>query len=201
MTSEFVLPEGAQLSVICYLDSTPRTFHSEVEKGRPLTLKCNAEWCGMLDKGARAMLVYQEGDSIQKAETTVRARTQRDDSWVLQLGEPKWELVDQRRHPRHPAELLAQVRIVSEQDGSPVFETQSCKTVDLSLGGCWIATTSLPAQGALIEVQLHLSYFGTIRAMGVVAWSDANRGGFGVEFLDYIGSARYYLHQFLQRAA
>ena len=72
-------------------------------------------------------------------------------------------------------------------------------TEDLSLGGAWVRPEQALAPGLLVQVTAQLDEQ-EVRFLALVA-RDAGEDGVGLEFLDYVGGARYYLHGFLERSA
>jgi c-di-GMP-binding flagellar brake protein YcgR len=148
------------------------------------------------------MLVVQAGKTLYKAEADVNSCEKSEDGiWTVNAGNVLWQLVDRRRYPRYAMKLPVKLRFVHETEGAAQITEFEGTTDDLSLGGAWVTTNEDVELGTLIEFQAALSPNEYVRALAVVAHATEQRVGIGIEFLDYVGGARYNLHTFLSKAA
>lgn len=206
MDSVFSSPEsvapGLPVTVVFYNENKPMAVTASVQTGKPFTLSTNDKNASALAAGRRAMLILQDGLNFAKAEAQISDCRQDGDAWVIEAGDFGWEEVDRRRYPRYTVALPVQVRAVVEVEGGAELMHFAGVTEDMSLGGAWVRSESRLDSGSLVEFQTDLTPGTTIRCLAIVAWSSSDsQDGFGVEFLDFLGGSRYYLHGFLRNAA
>jgi hypothetical protein len=191
---------GALVTVVYYLAERPVVLAATVSNESPQIL----EPCDSLQEPntdpRRAMLIVRNGDGFLKAEAEIEWFGSGED-WKIHLSSFSWEEVDRRRFPRHEIRLDVRMRAVTDDGGTAEIVHLEAKTVDLSLGGAWIETTRPVPAGTLVEFLAQLAGNEQIRVLGIVAHSADGVPGFGVEFLDYMGAARFELHKFLSQAA
>ena len=72
-------------------------------------------------------------------------------------------------------------------------------TENLSLGGAFVIASRTLGKGSLVEVNMQLGPQGS-RILGIVVRAEDGQG-FAVQFMDFVGAARHYLHNFLAETA
>jgi hypothetical protein len=105
-------------------------------------------------------------------------------------------LDDRRRHPRYPVRIPVQVRAVQESSGKVTIQGFEGLTENLSLGGASVACDAVIQAGALLNLTLQTEEGHWSSVLGIATWS-GETGGVGVEFLDFIGDAKYRIHTLL----
>lgn len=197
-SKELVSP-GSEVGLVFYEDTTPHALSTIVGSVRPFATVTHEPAASRLAPGQRVMLIFENGAKYAKAEAEVTACSEENGAWRVEVGHFGWEEVDRRRFTRHKLHLDVKLRSVQETDeGAAVIQFDGL-TEDVSLGGAWIKSDTKIAAGSLMEFSTMIGSQ-HIRVLSIVA-RDAGAGGFGVEFLDFVGSARYLLHGFLEPAA
>lgn len=187
---------GTSVSVVYYEGAAPTAFPATLESHEPLVLVSRNPVCQGLRSGCRALLAYQVGNGCFKAEfENAQVREERG-AWRIVAPCAEWDTVDRRRYPRFLVERPASLRIVAEREGCVASVRFDGWTSNLSMGGAGIRAKEAVARGSLINVTVAVTELDYVRALGMVAWTNAS-GQFGVEFLDFIGDSRRTLHEFL----
>lgn len=192
---------GTPVAMLFFDDGQPAFSNCEVATTHPFTLRCDDSVAEQIEPGRRVLLVLKDRGHFAKAETKIRAVRSTGESWILYPDEHAWELLEHRRYPRYKVEVPAHVRLIQEADGGPTVAVYEGCTTDLSLGGAWIETVGRPEPGTLVDFRLELPGAGWQRMLAVVARTLEGRQGFAVEFVEYVGGARFNLQGFLERAA
>jgi hypothetical protein len=192
---------GAQVGIVFYVDSQPVAVTASVVSAHPFVMSSEDAGARQLQQGRRVMLLVQQGEHFAKAEAEIFAREQHSGEWQIVAGDFGWEEVDRRRYPRYELEIPVQMKAAIEKEGAVELSRFHGRTVDISVGGAWVDVDERPPQGSLVEFEAELAPGEFIRALCVVAWSETNKKGIGLEFLDFIGGSRYFLHTFLTRSA
>ncbi len=201
MSDQSTLAVGDSVSVICYVDATPRTVTGRVASLEPFVVESRERLCERLEGGMRATVLHRSGRYFTKAETTIGSCAFDGEIWSMSAAKAEWQMLDRRRYPRFDVAIPARIRAVHEGAGVVEFQSFEATTGNVSLGGVWIDSDAPAEEGTLVEIQLELKTGESARAFGVVAWADNERAGYGVEFLEFFGASRYYLHTFLSKAA
>jgi hypothetical protein len=118
----------------------------------------------------------------------------------IEFDSPVWHSTDRRRFPRFEVEVPALVRKVAEREGEIMLEASAANTRDISAGGAWLKGDDAILSGTVVQVELNL-HGHVCRALSVVVRNAEDQDGFAVEFLDFVGSSRYILTEFLRLAA
>ena len=92
------------------------------------------------------------------------------------------------------------IKAVIENNGAAQLKYVKAQTVDISLGGVWVKSDEPLTPGNLVEFQAELAHGEHMRVLAIVAWSNETEG-LGLEFVDFLGGSRYYLHNFLSSKA
>lgn len=193
-----VLP-GAEVGIVFYEEFTPCALSATIASVKPFAATTTEAGAGRLKNGQRVMLVLQSGSKYAKAEAEVVACADHNGSWRIEVGHFGWEEVDRRRFPRHAIQLDVSLRSVLETEDGVEIKQFSGTTEDVSLGGVWVRPEESIPPGSLLELSTTLDGQ-AVRILSIVA-RDAGENGIGIEFLDFVGGARYYLHGFLEQRA
>lgn len=197
-SKEMVSP-GSEVGLVFYEDTTPHALSTVVGSVRPFATVTSEAAAARLSPGQRVMLIFENGAKYAKAEAEVTKCSEEDGTWRVEVGHFGWEEVDRRRFTRHKVHMDVKLRSVQETaEGAAVLQFDGW-TEDISLGGAWIKSDTKIEAGSLMEFSAMIGSQ-NVRVLSIVA-RDAGEGGFGVEFLDFVGSARYLLHGFLEPAA
>lgn len=188
---------GSEVGIVFYQETTPHALTTNVVSVRPFAAACSEPGAGRLNPGQRVMLVSEAEGKYAKAEAEVSSVTEEGGAWRIEIGHFGWEEVDRRRFPRRPFEVPVSLRSVVETEAGVEVHHFGGKTEDISLGGVWVVPDHPLQPGSLVEMNLTLGTH-PVRILAIVA-RDAGQGGVGLEFLDYVGGARYYLHGFLNK--
>lgn len=182
--------------VVAYQDGAPRFGTGKLVSVAPFWLKTTSDGFE-LQPGQRVLLVQQEGKNVGKASGVVSSVV----DGVAEVDNLAYEEVDRRRYPRHEIGVQVSIRAVSEVEQQAHIVHFEGSTKDLSLGGAWINSDIGLAPGSLVDVQITLRSGSQSRILGIIAWTDDQNPGFGIEFLDFVGDARYRLHEFMSQNA
>lgn len=193
-----VIP-GAEVGIVFYEEFTPFALTTTLVSVKPFAATTDEAGAARLNSGQRVMLVLQSGPKYAKAEAEVVACSNENGTWRIEVGHFGWEEVDRRRFPRHAVQLDVALRSVLETESGVEVHQFTGTTEDISLGGIWVRPNQPMIPGSLVELNLTLDGQ-PLRILSIVA-RDAGESGVGLEFLDFVGGARYYLHGFLERKA
>lgn len=191
------VPAGTGFALVYYTDGFPHFLTTKVVSSHPFILEADQNVSGRLAVGQKVLIVHQNETDFSKANAEIAtAQNNR-----VTLSNVNWDNIDRRRYPRHEVAIHVSIRSIVDDVTGTRFQTFEGVTTDLSLGGTWVDSPAPVAAGSLVQIEADLSSQEKIRLLGIVAWANQNRPGFGIEFLDFVGGARYYLHEFLSRAA
>ncbi len=198
--STYVIKTGSQVSLVFYVNAQPVALAATVCRANPLTVTTNDRSALLVEVGKRTLLILQDTGQFAKAEAQVTKCEPCADGWKIEVGQFGWEEVDRRRYPRYAIQIPIVVKAVMERNGSAQLKYVQGETIDVSLGGTWIKATDDLTPGSLVEFQAELGSGEHMRALAIVAWR-AEEVGIGLEFVDFLGGSRYYLHNYLSKAA
>lgn len=190
---------GQPIRMVFFTDLGSVAVRGTVRSILPLSIIVSGAEAGLVGEGNRVLLIMNFKQEFFKAEANVARGSHEAQDWVFELANEHWEEVDRRRYPRYPVEVPVQLRAIQELGGMTDIRTFEGKADDLSVGGAWVSVDGEVASGTLVEFQATLSPTERIRMMGLVAHVDDD--GFGVEFIDFVGSSRYVLHSYLTQKA
>lgn len=146
------------------------------------------------------VLVWHRDESVMKGEADAVAVEPYKAGYVLTIERTHVAEVDRRVYPRYPIESSVSVRSVCDVKGSQVIALSQGVTKDISLGGAWIDVQPTVPMGSIVE--FHMKIDGEdMSALAMVAHDNPNRGGNGLEFIDFYGDSRDKFVKFLERAA
>jgi hypothetical protein len=191
---------GAAVAAVFYVDTQPYYAYCRVVSTHPFKIECAEEQAALLSPATRLMLVFEGAKGFSRAVSTVRDIRQIEGGCVIDAEEPTWELLEKRCYPRHEVRVPVSVRTAIETNGQAEFAVVDGHTENVGLGGAWINIGRPLSNGNLVEVLMRIQPTIEVRILGIIVRSESEQG-FAVQFLDYIGSARYHLHNFLNQAA
>lgn len=191
---------GQQLTFVAHIDGVPHSDQVVVVEAAPFVVEANASWCRGLRRSMRAVLLKPESGTFAKSEVEIVSLSKFRNTFRIGFEAPAWHATDRRRFPRFEVDVPTLLRKVCETEGEIRIEAQIARTQDLSSGGAWLVGESNMANGTVAQVELNLN--GNVcRTLSVVVRNEPGREGFAVEFLDFVGSSRYLLSEFLRLAA
>lgn len=188
------------LTVVAQIDGTPHSDQVTVYETEPLVVESHATWGHLLRRGGRVMLLKPRDGQFEKSEVQIVSLQKFRNTHRIGFEAPAWQSTDRRRFPRFECQVPVIVRLVAEDTEGIHLRTSVGITDDLSAGGAWIRSEQTTPEGTVVQVEMNL-YSNACRALGVVVRNEPGRDGFGIEFLDFIGSSRYALTDFLRQAA
>ncbi|HMS54250.1 MAG TPA: PilZ domain-containing protein [Fimbriimonadaceae bacterium] len=186
---------GMRCVLVAYKLGDPHFCTAKIESTDPFNLSIEGKNL-RLEVGQRIMVVVQDNTEPVKAQAVVESVA--DTS--ITLSSLQWEDVDRRRFPRFTVNTGVEIKTISEGENGPEVILFKGTTMDVSLGGTWILGEQPASSGSLVETRLTLNGH-TAKVLGLIAWTNDEQLGFGVEFLDFVGDARYRLHEFLSGKA
>lgn len=191
---------GEQLTLVATIDGVPYSDQVTVCETEPFVVEAPADWCRLLRRTWKAILLRPHAGGFTRAEVEVVSLSKFRNTHRIGLTTPQWEASDRRRYPRFPLQTSVALRSVSESSEGVQIETVVAVTEDLSVGSAWVKTNQILPAGTVVQVEVSIT--GHIcRMLGFVVRDEPERMGFAVEFLDFVGSSRYLLNEFLQNAA
>lgn len=191
---------GSQVHVLFYEEAQPRVLSARIGGLTPMALTTEDPAVRLLKPSMRSILVTEEEGSVAKAECHVKECQAVGDQWRLEVDITAWEEVDRRRYPRYQIELPVRMRRVKEESGGAQLTDIVAITKDVSLGGMLVSVGEELGEGSLVEVQAALRPKEHIRVLAIVVRA-LEAGHAGLEFIDFVGGARYAMHGFLSEAA
>ncbi len=191
---------GESLTLVATIEGVPYSDQVKVSETEPLVVEASADWCRLLRRTWKAMLLRPQDGGFTKSEVEIVSNSKFRNAHRLGLSVPQWEETDRRRYPRFPIQTSVALRSVNESSDGVQIESVVGVTEDLSVGSAWVKTNQELPSGTVVQVEISVT--GHIcRMLGFVVRGASDRQGFAVEFLDFMGSSRYLLGEFLQKAA
>lgn len=201
MSADTTLLPGSPVSLIWYCGEEPKSVIGTVYSVEPLWLEVSDDDVENVQSGESVKILFQHAGTFETGSAKVANTTRAGGRWRVELTNLSWSKADRRSHKRYPALVKAVCRYVSEAPSGCQINQFTVTTKDISMGGAWIASDSTIPAGSILNVELSTSPTASVKALGVVAWTDPNGRGFGVEFLDLIGTSRHSLTNFIQQQA
>lgn len=192
--------EGQSVTLVQQLGSDTLCIRGTVKSVVPLILRFEQESLP-IDTDQVVIVLSTSPSAFAKATDRCESVTHISGATEIQFGEVTWNAGDRRMYPRWNIATHMTMRAVTEGDSGPTLCDFNGVTSDISLGGVWIDCDAPLPSGSLVQTELVLNPREVIRVLGIVVRTDAERNGFGVEFLDFVGASRYHLHEFLARKA
>lgn len=191
---------GQVLTLVAHIDGVPHSEQVSVAEVDPFIIEARAPWCRNLRRGKKVVLLRPLNGAFEKSECEIVSLSKFRNNFRIEFDLPVWHSTDRRRFPRFEVEVPALLRKVAEREGEITLEATAATTSDISAGGAWLEAEDEIEAGTVVQVELNLQGH-VCRALSVVVRQSENRAGFAVEFLDFVGSSRYILTEFLKLAA
>lgn len=192
---------GENVTLLLHTDDRPTWTVARIHSKNPFSVELEGN-CADHFRGVKSLLViHDSGRKYAKGEGKVGDLSTRGDQAWLTFKEFHWEAVDNRDNPRFPTEVQVIIRTIEEHDGGIQADDQVGLTQNLSLGGSLVQLSKPVTKGQLVEFRVTLEPGNVVRTMAVIAHTDKAGTLAGINFIDYIGAARYSLHQFLTKLA
>lgn len=192
---------GENVTLLLHTDDRPTWTVARIHSRVPFSVELESGSADLF-RGVKSLLViHDSGRKYAKGEGKVGDLATKGDQAWLTFKEFHWETVDNRDNPRFNAEVQVIVRTIQEHDGAIQADDQVGVTQNLSLGGSMVQLSKPVSKGQLVEFRLTLEPGNVVRTMAVVAHTNKEGTVAGINFIDYIGAARYSLHQFLTKLA
>jgi|GEM_PF-2055466 len=194
-------PVGEDVTILVHTDDRPLWAKGKIVSAAPFSVEIDAAHADLLRSVPSLLVLHDSGRKYCKGEGKVGNFVEKDGKAWLKFTDFRWEIVDNRDNPRFEVSIQAVVRSVQEHEGKVVTDDQVGVLKNLSLGGALVELRAQMAKGQLVEFRATIEPNVTIRAMGVIAHTSPTDGLAGISFVDYIGAARYTLHQYLKNLA
>lgn len=192
---------GENVMVLLHTDDRPTWTTARIHTKTPFSVELEGHSAEKF-RGVRSVLViHDSGRKYAKGEGKIGDLSTNGDQAWLTFKDFHWESVDNRDNPRFDTEVQAILRTIEEYEGCIKADDQVGITKNLSLGGSLVQLSKPVVKGQLVEFRVTLEPGQVVRTMAVVAHTDKEGTLAGVNFIDYIGAARYSLHQFLSKLA
>lgn len=188
------------LTFVAHIDGIPHSEQVTVSDADPFIVEASASWCRNLRRGKKVVLLRPLENSFAKSEVEIVSLSKFRNTFRIEFDPPVWHSTDRRRFPRFEVEVPALLRKVAEREGEIMLEASAANTRDISAGGAWLSADEDVPSGTVVQVELNL-HGHVCRALSVVVRNAEKQDGFAVEFLDFVGSSRYILTEFLRLAA
>jgi hypothetical protein len=192
---------GESVMLLVHTDDRPQWATARIALRKPLTVEFDVAYADVFSGISNLTIIHDSGRKYTKGEGKVGPVQVRGNSAVLAFEDFRWEAVDNRDNPRFETKVQVVIRAIQDIEDRIEVDDQVGMSMDFSLGGALIKLRNPIHKGQLVELRATLDSVQTIRAMGVVAHTDEPGTLVGISFIDYIGSARYSLHQYLSRLA
>ena len=167
----------------------------------PLTLFTRDARVEAVDLPRSVVLVWHRGSDVIKGEAEVVEIRHWRTGYAIEIRRTNWADVDRRVYPRFPVKVPVNLRAVHDMRGATVISLYQGTTDDVSMGGAWVHVSPQIAMGSLVEAQFTVGENEKIQAFAMVAHESPDRGGIGLEFLDFLADSRDRFESYLQRSA
>ncbi len=187
--------------IVAYMiQGRPMAVHCVVTSEAPTYLFTKDQRILNVEYPQSVVLVWHRDEQIMKGEGRVVEVHPWKNGNVLEIRQTVTHDIDRRIYPRFPIETSVSLRAVADVSGATVISLCQGSTKDISLGGAWIDVQPTVPMGSIVECKFN--FFGEeIGTLAIVAHENPNRGGNGLEFLDFYGDSKDKLNQLLKRAA
>lgn len=192
---------GESVMLLVHTEDRPQWATARISLRKPLTVEFDAAYTDLFSGLSNLMIIHDSGRKYTKGEGKISSVQGKGETASLSFSDFRWEAVDNRDNPRFETEVQVVIRTIQDVENGIQVDDQVGMSKNLSLGGALIQLRKPVQKGQLVELRATLDSVQTIRAMGVVAHTDESATLIGISFIDYIGSARYSLHQYLSRLA
>lgn len=192
---------GNPVSLIWYFEGDPYTLIGTVFATQPFVVEASDRGAFGFEDGTNVRVLFQNAGSFETATAVVKATTTFGSRTRYELEAVEWEKKDRREFVRYEAQLLVRCRYISDEPEGPQIREFTVTTKDVSLGGAWVRAAFPAPPGTILNCEIQTSATNSVRVLALVAWSDPNGKGFGVEFIDFVGASKSNLSQFIAAQA
>lgn len=192
---------GEDVTLLIHTDDRPTWTVARIYSREPFIVEMDKSHADHFRGLKNVLVIHDSGRKYSKGEGRIGDLTETEDKVRIQFSDFHWESVDNRDNPRFNVKVQAIVRTILETNGTIQVDDQMGMTINLSLGGALLELSNPVSKGQLVEFRVSPEAGQTVRAMGIVAHTDVHGTTIGVSFIDYIGAARYTLHQYLSKLA
>ncbi|MER3495689.1 MAG: hypothetical protein C4320_02010 [Armatimonadota bacterium] len=186
--------------VAFFIEGRPLAVSALVTSEAPLSLFTRDPRVEGVELPRAVVLVWHRGGEVVKGNAeAIEIRPWRT-GHLIEIRRTSWADVDRRIYPRFPMQIPVNLRAVHDTRGATVISLYQGLTDDVSIGGAWVTVQPQIAMGSLVECQM--DFLGEkVQAFAMVAHESPDRGGIGLEFLDFVADSRERLEKRLPRAA
>lgn len=146
------------------------------------------------------ILVATKEDKIVRIDAEATSFEEATNGFTVNIQRINVKPSDRRFYTRYPIEVPVSLRAVCEVKESTVISVSMGTTKDVSLGGCWLEVEPVVPMGSIIECKFKIEGE-EIWTLAMIAHENPNRGGNGVEFLDFYGDSKDKLERLLKKVA
>ncbi|MBX3119268.1 MAG: PilZ domain-containing protein [Fimbriimonadaceae bacterium] len=194
-------PKGdlERVSLVWYEGGEPQVAIAQVQSKTPFAVTCPDDRLAELQPGCH-LLVITQSENMLRFDGQLSYVRRYGTKWYLEFESADWHVSDQRRYPRFERELQFDLRAAVDNTEGVEFIEAKGFTVNISVGGALLKTDATYDAGQLLRCHFDLGQFGACHVLAIVAHRDPAKG-YGLEFVDFVGSGRYNLAQYLSKAA
>lgn len=182
------------------ISGRPMAVHCTVSSEAPTYLFTKDPRINSVSYPQSVVLVWHRDDQIMKGE----AQAVRVMAWksgqVIEIQQTVTQEPDRRVYPRYPLEAPVSLRSVCDISGATVIALSQGITKDISIGGAWIDVQPTAPMGSIVECKINVEGE-EVAVLAMVAHENPNRGGNGLEFLDYYGDSFDRITRFMKKVA
>jgi hypothetical protein len=192
---------GENVTLLVHTDDRPTWTIARIHSRNPFSVEFDSSSAALFAGVKHLLVIHDSGRKYSKGEGKIAdLATKGNQAWIT-FSDFCWEPVDNRDAPRFETEVQTVIRTIVEHDGGITADDQVCVSKNLSLGGALLTLSKPVSKGQLVEFRATLEPGTTIRTMAVIAHTSEDGTIAGVNFIDYVGAARYSLHQYLSKLA
>lgn len=193
------LPPDTPVIVAFMIDGRPMAVNGLCIAEEPLKIFTKDLRTQDIKYPQSVVLVWHREETVMKGEADAVSVEPYKAGFVLSIERTHVAEVDRRVYPRYPIETSVSIRSVCDMKGSQVISLSQGVTRDLSMGGAWVDVQPVVTMGSIVE--FHIKVDGEeMSALAMVAHDNPNRGGNGLEFIDFYGDSRDRFLAYLERA-
>ncbi|MBS1719170.1 MAG: PilZ domain-containing protein [Armatimonadetes bacterium] len=196
------LEVGQLVTVVVHRDVWARLFTAEVVSNEPMRLKVFVDEISAVHDGDQALILADRSEKPGKARTSIKQAFQDGDHLMVNVENLEWESEDRRRYKRFDLRIPIEMSVVYEDDGDVNIKVVQGTSRDISLGGAWIEIESPLPKDTLVEFRTWVGPGKMVRCLSLVVHCSEERGGMGIEFVNYLENSLETLEEaFNEQAA
>jgi hypothetical protein len=187
--------QNQDIMVIAQNLAPGQAFPASAHRDDPLTLKFMGA-VPKLSEGNELVLLYAVDGTHHKLACIVRTVAVRGDATYVGVQTLTHENLDRRRSHRYPVDLSANIAFVQGTGDVVEIKRSEVRVTDLSRHGAWVEYGSPVEPGSLFNLTLSIPGYPPVRALTLCART--KQGGFGLNFVDFVGTSRQALDAHLK---